>query len=68
MCFDFIVFALNTYKLVGSQWYSESLERMTQSRLSKMIFADGLIYFFIAYVVVFTSFHYYADRLDWIGF
>jgi len=49
MCFDFIVFTLNTYKLVGLHWNSGTLVKLTQSRLSHMIFSDGLIYFFIAF-------------------
>lgn len=47
MCFDLIVFLLNTYKLVG---ISQSKQRLSQSRLAQLIFSDGLIYFFIAFL------------------
>jgi len=42
MCFDFIVLVLNAYKLVGSS--------LGSSKIAKMIFEDGLIFFIIAYV------------------
>ncbi|KAJ7100005.1 hypothetical protein B0H15DRAFT_936765 [Mycena belliarum] len=42
MCFDLVVFLLNAYKL-GSK-------RKSGSRLMKMIFKDGLIFFFIAFL------------------
>ena len=55
MCFDLIVLLLNMYKLIGIHWNPSSKQRLVQSRLSQMIFADGLIFFFIAYVFLFCS-------------
>jgi hypothetical protein len=40
MGFDLLVFLLNAYKL--------GIKRKSKSKLSKMIFKDGLIFFFIA--------------------
>jgi len=48
MCFDLIVFLLNLYKLYLRR--ERETASMGASRLGKMIFGDGLIYFFIAYV------------------
>ena len=48
MCFDLIVLGLNTYKLFGINSTTTVSEMMGRSRLTKMIFADGLIYFVIA--------------------
>ncbi|KAJ7665966.1 hypothetical protein DFH06DRAFT_263700 [Mycena polygramma] len=42
MCFDLLVFLLNAYKL--------GVRRKSSSKLSKMIFKDGLIFFFIAFL------------------
>ncbi|KAJ7060972.1 hypothetical protein C8F01DRAFT_1253447 [Mycena amicta] len=42
MCFDLIVFCLNAYKL--------GVNRRGKSKLSKMIFKDGLMFFFIAFL------------------
>ncbi|KAJ6582928.1 hypothetical protein DFH09DRAFT_278631 [Mycena vulgaris] len=42
MCFDLLVFLLNAYKL--------GIKRKGSSKLSKMIFKDGLIFFFIAFL------------------
>ncbi|KAJ7118687.1 hypothetical protein C8R43DRAFT_90095 [Mycena crocata] len=42
MCFDLMVFLLNAYKL--------GINRRGSSKLSKMIFKDGLIFFFIAFL------------------
>ncbi|KAJ7468091.1 hypothetical protein FB451DRAFT_1092582 [Mycena latifolia] len=42
MCFDLVVFVLNAYKL--------GIKRRGSSKLSKMIFKDGLIFFFIAFL------------------
>jgi len=42
MCFDLVVFILNAYKL--------GIKRKGSSKLSKMIFKDGLIFFFIAFL------------------
>ncbi|KAF7351390.1 hypothetical protein MSAN_01570700 [Mycena sanguinolenta] len=41
MVFDLLVFILNAYKL--------GVKRRSASKLSKMIFKDGLIYFFVAF-------------------
>ncbi|KAJ7209898.1 hypothetical protein B0H12DRAFT_1157692 [Mycena haematopus] len=41
MVFDLLVFLLNAYKL--------GMKRRSASKLSKMIFKDGLIYFFVAF-------------------
>ncbi|KAK1225105.1 hypothetical protein PQX77_011974 [Marasmius sp. AFHP31] len=48
MTFDLIVFIMNAYKLYvrrGSQ------NVVGQSRIGKMIFSDGLIYFFVAFLM-----------------
>ncbi|KAJ7741926.1 hypothetical protein DFH07DRAFT_836996 [Mycena maculata] len=42
MCFDLMVFLLNAYKL--------GMKRKGSSRLTKMIFRDGLLFFFIAFL------------------
>ncbi|KAF7307166.1 hypothetical protein MIND_00510200 [Mycena indigotica] len=42
MCFDLIVLLLNAYKL--------GVRRQGKSRLTKMIFKDGLVFFFIAFL------------------
>ncbi|KAF7352176.1 hypothetical protein MVEN_01180800 [Mycena venus] len=42
MCFDLLVFLLNAYKL--------GIKRKSKSKLTKMIFKDGLIFFFIAFL------------------
>lgn len=47
MCFDLLVFILNAYKL--------GVKRKGTSKLTKMIFKDGLLFFFIAYVIVLLS-------------
>ncbi|EIW78636.1 hypothetical protein CONPUDRAFT_60653 [Coniophora puteana RWD-64-598 SS2] len=47
MCFDLIVLCLSTYKLA---WEPRRKQMGAQSQLVKMIFADGLVYFFIAFV------------------
>jgi len=51
MCFDFTVLILNVYKLMGINRPSETCngKLLGQSRLTHMIFADGLIFFIIAY-------------------
>lgn len=56
MCFDLIVLLLNMYKLIGIHWNPTTKQKLVQSRLSQMIFSDGLIFFFIAYVLVFVMF------------
>jgi len=48
MCFDLIVLLLNTYKLVGLNWDKDTRRLLGHSRLTHMIFADGLIFFIIA--------------------
>ncbi|KAJ7660371.1 hypothetical protein DFH06DRAFT_1269095 [Mycena polygramma] len=42
MCFDLMVFLLNAYKL--------GTKRKSSSKLSNMIFKDGLIFFFVAFL------------------
>ncbi|KAL0576041.1 hypothetical protein V5O48_005949 [Marasmius crinis-equi] len=47
MCFDLVVFLLNAYKLTvrrGKQ------NLVGESRIGKLIFSDGLIYFFVAFL------------------
>ena len=46
MGFDLIVLLLNTYKLLGINDKTANL--LGRSRLTRMIFEDGLIFFFIA--------------------
>lgn len=58
MCFDLLILSINTYKLLGLS--SKAPRVVGTSRLSKMIFEDGLIFFFIAYVP--TPFH----SVDWL--
>jgi hypothetical protein len=50
MCFDFLVLVLNAYKLLGMS--RGSTHKVGSSRLAKLIFADGLIYFMIACVLL----------------
>lgn len=50
MCFDLIVLLLNTYKLIQLNAHAPVSEMFGQSRLTHMMWSDGLIYFFIAYV------------------
>ncbi|EDR02612.1 uncharacterized protein LACBIDRAFT_308272 [Laccaria bicolor S238N-H82] len=47
MCFDLIVLLLNTYKLLGIH---DKANLFGRSRLARMIFEDGLIFFFIAFL------------------
>ena len=49
MCFDLLVIVLNMYKLLGIGIGPPRV--FGKSRLSKLIFADGLIYFLIACVI-----------------
>lgn len=49
MCFDLVVIVLNMYKLLGIGIGPPRI--FGKSRLSKLIFADGLIYFLIACVI-----------------
>ncbi|KAK0203656.1 hypothetical protein DFS33DRAFT_1431159 [Desarmillaria ectypa] len=44
MVFDFVILALNTYKLVGRRGPSGG------SQLTRMLFSDGLVYFIIAFL------------------
>lgn len=46
MCFDLVVLVLNAYKLLG---INSKNQGFGASRIAKMIFEDGLIFFFIAY-------------------
>ncbi len=48
MTFDFIVMCLTAWKLAVSS-------QSNQSRLVRLIFRDGLVYFFMAYVFPVTS-------------
>ncbi|KAF8735896.1 hypothetical protein AX14_001276 [Amanita brunnescens Koide BX004] len=53
MCFDLLVIVLNMYKLLGIGIGPPRV--FGKSRLSKLIFADGLIYFLIAFFVNLTA-------------
>lgn len=46
MCFDLLVLVLNAYKLLG---INSKNQGFGASRIAKMIFEDGLIFFIIAY-------------------
>ncbi|KAF8887540.1 hypothetical protein BD779DRAFT_1611503 [Infundibulicybe gibba] len=48
MCFDLVVLLLNAYKLLGIN--ASHHQGLGSSRLAKMIFEDGLIFFFIAFL------------------
>ncbi|KIJ92961.1 hypothetical protein K443DRAFT_135150 [Laccaria amethystina LaAM-08-1] len=48
MCFDLIVLLLNAYKLLGINDKTANL--LGRSRLTQMIFEDGLIFFIIAFL------------------
>ncbi|KAG2059771.1 hypothetical protein BDR06DRAFT_905312 [Suillus hirtellus] len=48
MCFDFVVLCLSAYKLAWT--HTRSGTSIAPSRLVRMLFSDGLIYFFIAFV------------------
>ena len=50
MCFDLVVLLLNTYKLAQLNAHAPVSEMFGQSRLTHMMWSDGLIYFFIACV------------------
>lgn len=54
MCFDLLVLTLNVYKLAFERRKDGA---MGTSRIGKMIFGDGLMYFFIAYVLAFKLGH-----------
>ena len=58
MCFDLIVLILNVIKLTGIGWRSNSRPTLGQSRLTHMIFADGLIYFIVAYISPFPLYFF----------
>ncbi|KAE9407891.1 hypothetical protein BT96DRAFT_986128 [Gymnopus androsaceus JB14] len=47
MIFDLVVFLLNAYKLSSRKGKPSS---MGESRLGRMLFGDGLVYFFIAFM------------------
>jgi len=51
MCFDLIVLLLNTYKLIKLNAHAPVSEMFGRSRLTHMMWSDGLIYFFIAFLV-----------------
>lgn len=48
MCFDLLILLVNTWKLLRPT--STAMGALGLSRLSKMIFEDGLIFFFIAFM------------------
>jgi small-conductance mechanosensitive channel len=52
MCFDFVVMCLSAYKLAWAPVRKGANGGHT--RLIRMLFSDGLIYFFIAYVFSFV--------------
>lgn len=54
MVFDFLVFALNAYKLLRK---SAANGAMGTSRLGRLIYKDGLVYFFVAYASYFSRHH-----------
>ncbi|KAF8635398.1 hypothetical protein AX15_000398 [Amanita polypyramis BW_CC] len=62
MCFDLLVIALNTYKLLGIGLGSP--RSIGSSRLGKLIFADGLIYFLIAFFANLTATIFMLLRLN----
>ncbi|KIK68477.1 hypothetical protein GYMLUDRAFT_720067 [Collybiopsis luxurians FD-317 M1] len=47
MLFDLLVFLLNAYKLSSRKGHASALG---ESRLGRMLFGDGLVYFFIAFL------------------
>lgn len=47
MCFDFVVMCLSAYKLAWTPMRNGT--NAAPTRLSRMLFSDGLIYFFIAF-------------------
>ena len=55
MCFDLIVLLLNTYKLIQLNAHAPVSEMFGQSRLTHMMWSDGLIYFLIACVSISVS-------------
>lgn len=48
MCFDLLILCVNTYKLLGIN--SSVTRAVGVTRLSNLIFEDGLIFFFIAFL------------------
>lgn len=53
MCFDLVVLLLNVYKLLGINSVDPGFG---STRIAKLIFEDGLIFFIIAYVKLNTRF------------
>ncbi|KAG7092883.1 hypothetical protein E1B28_009193 [Marasmius oreades] len=51
-CFNLIVFLLNAYKLYG---HGGKQIRIVKSQLEKLIFSDGLAYFFVAFLANLTA-------------
>ncbi|KAG2154155.1 uncharacterized protein EDB93DRAFT_1081505 [Suillus bovinus] len=47
MCFDFVVLCLSAYKLAWTHTWSGT--HVAPTRLVRMLFSDGLVYFFIAF-------------------
>lgn len=50
MCFDLTVLLLNTYKLLKLNAHQKVSEMFGRSRLTHMMWSDGLVYFFIAFL------------------
>ncbi|KAF5310548.1 hypothetical protein D9619_008200 [Psilocybe cf. subviscida] len=55
MCFDLIVLLLSMYKLVGIYRLDKKIQFWGGSRLTHMIFEDGLIFFVIAFLANLTA-------------
>jgi len=50
MCFDLTVLLLNTYKLLKLNAHAKVSEMFGRNRLTHLMWSDGLIYFFIAFL------------------
>ncbi|KAM6503359.1 hypothetical protein JOM56_000302 [Amanita muscaria] len=62
MCFDLLVLCLNAYKLLGMS--CGAAQKVGTSRLAKLIFSDGLIYFIIAFIANLTATVFMLLRLN----
>jgi len=51
MCFDLVVLLLNAYKLLKLNAHAPASEMFGRSRLTHMMWSDGLVYFLIAFLV-----------------
>lgn len=51
MCFDLVVLLLNTYKLLKLNAHTSASEMFGRSRLTHMMWSDGLVYFLVACVL-----------------